>query len=130
MTDLATTEHVMSEQDARILAHINEVQRVSDVLADGRIGSPSEDAHVYFIQRGLDGPVKVGCSANVARRFWELQTASPEPLRIIGLYALGGYQMEARLHRTFAADRLSGEWFRPTQLLLEIASDSIPGGSL
>lgn len=83
-----------------------------------------EDAqHVYFFQRGEDGPIKIGASNDLARRFREIQTGCAEPLRVLGVVVLGGRQMEQRLHTMFAVDRLHGEWFRPTQFLYEVISD-------
>jgi DNA-binding transcriptional MocR family regulator len=39
---------------------------------------------VYFIQRGEDGPIKIGVSADVAGRLRMLQAASREPLVLLG----------------------------------------------
>lgn len=76
--------------------------------------------HLYFI--GADvGPIKIGCSHNPRARLKDLQTASPYRLRILAILEDGGHE-EAAYHKWFAADRLHGEWFDPSEkLLAEIA---------
>lgn len=76
--------------------------------------------HLYFI--GADvGPIKIGCSHNPKARLKDLQTASPYKLRLLAILEDGGHE-EAAYHRWFAADRLHGEWFQPSEkLLAEIA---------
>jgi hypothetical protein len=88
---------------------------------------------VYFIQRGSDGPVKIGKSQNPESRRLLLQQSSPEPLQIIGV-CLGGYPAESQLHRWFAADRLEGEWFERSDALNALLDrlpswDDVTGGS-
>ena len=64
----------------------------------------------YFV-RCASGYVKIGRSCNPEARLRELQAANPEPLVL--LHVIEGDQ-ERRLHRQFAAHRVTGEWFRPT----------------
>ena len=80
---------------------------------------------VYFIQAGVGGPIKIGCSADAASRLATLQVGNPEALRLLAT-APGGFAEEATLHARFAAHRLTGEWFRPTLELLAF----IAGGAL
>lgn len=120
MSKVAT--FVMTETEApsveRLAARVKRC-----VEATARLGRDrSEDAHVYFIQR-TDGPVKIGCAVDVFQRMAALQTASPEPLRLIGVIILGGYSMERYLHQALAQYRLHGEWFAPTELVLDVAYD-------
>lgn len=87
-----------------------------------------EGKHVYFIQAGDDGPVKIGCTQNLKERYAELANGSPLPLTVIGV--IPGYRpTEQHLHKLFAADRLHGEWFRPTAALLALASGRMFLGS-
>ena len=74
---------------------------------------------IYFIQRGSDGPVKVGRAFDVKRRLRALQTSSPEPLRLL-LAISGGAAREAEIHAALAASHLSGEWYRPTPQLFHL----------
>jgi len=77
--------------------------------------------HLYFI--GADvGPIKIGCSHNPKARLKELQTASPYKLRILAILEDGGHE-EAAYHKWFAAHRLHGEWFEPSEKLLAEISD-------
>lgn len=72
---------------------------------------------VYFIQRGNDGPVKIGFAADIAGRVASLQTGCPE--KLVVLAALGGSaHTEKSIHREFADARLGGEWFSPTARLM------------
>ena len=66
---------------------------------------------VYFIQRGLNGPIKIGFTTkNPLERVRALQTGSPERLYL--LFAKAGTEHDERaLHQQFGHDRLMGEWF-------------------
>lgn len=69
--------------------------------------------HVYAISSSEQpAPVKIGKSANVNKRLSQLQTASPVPLRVWWQRETPDPELEAKLHRHFAAQRISGEWFR------------------
>ena len=68
---------------------------------------------LYAISSGPDAPVKLGISSEPLRRLQDLQVASHQPLKIIGVRE-GTLPDEARLHRVLRASRLSGEWFRRT----------------
>ena len=74
---------------------------------------------VYFIQEGgRMGPIKIGFSTNVENRLMTLQTANPNPLKL--LYSLRGTEaQEATLHERFKHLRMSGEWFRCSPELLD-----------
>jgi len=74
---------------------------------------------VYLIQAGDDGPIKIGTSRDPRKRFVELQTASPYPLRVRAIGA-GGRKTERHLHERFAGSRLHGEWFEPVQGIEQI----------
>lgn len=118
MSNLA--EYVMPEDEAPSIERLAARVKLC-IEATARLGRDrTEDAHVYFIQRA-DGPVKIGCAVDVFQRMAALQTASPEPLRLIGVIPLGGYSMERYLHQALAQDRLKGEWFAPTELVLDVA---------
>jgi hypothetical protein len=76
--------------------------------------------HLYFIQCGDGGPIKIGVSFDPFVRLRTLQTAAPYPLQLLHssgpLLDAPGY--EARLHKRYAAIRLHGEWFLPADSLL------------
>ncbi|HEY6015704.1 MAG TPA: GIY-YIG nuclease family protein [Gaiellaceae bacterium] len=84
---------------------------------------PSDAAgFVYFVQRGADGPIKVGFSATPLRRIAQLQTSSAELLHVLATVP-GGPSLERELHALFAKHRLASEWFSPhPQLFLWLAA--------
>lgn len=88
----------------------------------GRIDAAADEeyrrrkSHVYFIQRGESGPVKVGHSKHPHSRIRELQTGCPESLFLRGT-AIGGRALEELIHSELADFRLSGEWFEASAAL-------------
>jgi hypothetical protein len=71
---------------------------------------------VYFIHAEGTDLVKIGWTADIARRFDQLQTASPHPLRLLAVHA-GGREIETLYHRNLQPYRQRGEWFFLTQEL-------------
>ena len=90
-------------------------------LRDG--GGPDERPEtvgdVYFIQGVSGGPIKIGTSEDPYVRMASLQVACHEKLRLLATTA-GGKQREAELHARFAATRVRGEWFGPSDELLAL----------
>lgn len=74
-------------------------------------------SHVYFIQQGESGSIKIGYSKNPAQRLATLQTGHSEPLHMRAM-APGSMAQERALHDRFAHLRVSGEWFRPGEDLV------------
>ena len=68
----------------------------------------------YFIQAVTGGAIKIGKTVDVQLRLKSLQTSSPTKLVCLG--QIDG-DCEENLHERFHADRLNGEWFRPTAAL-------------
>jgi hypothetical protein len=64
---------------------------------------------IYFIQDKQY--VKIGCTDNLDRRIKELQTATPNKLKLL-LVMEGSFDTESTLHFLFASYRYRGEWFR------------------
>lgn len=100
--------------EAALLAHIERAQAIS-----ARVPGDRDFAHVYFIQRGEGGPIKIGASTNVVRRLGELQIAAPESMLLIGVWLMAGWRMERRLQDLHATECLGGEWFAPTETVWE-----------
>ena len=92
-----------------LLAHVRRAQRISS-----RAPGDRDFAHVYFVQRGHGGPIKIGASTNVVRRLGELQIAAPEPMRLVGVWLMAGTRSERALHNLHCDDCLGGEWFAST----------------
>lgn len=77
--------------------------------------------HLYIIQCGENGPLKIGISANVEKRLRGLQSANPYPLRLVHSVRVGVERaalLEQEFHRWFAPYRLTGEWFLPSEPVL------------
>jgi hypothetical protein len=87
--------------------------------ARAEFGSNDQEI-AYFIQ-DEGGPIKIGKTRGSAKeRMHSLQIGNPRRLRLLATTAA---HAEAALHRRFAADSISGEWFRPsTELVAFIAS--------
>lgn len=88
--------------------------------ADAKARAWCARARVYFV-RFKSGdptePIKIGVTANMRARMRVLQTASAYPIEVLATI-VGDDNVEHRLHRKFAADRLNGEWFRPSEALI------------
>lgn len=78
---------------------------------------------VYFIKpKGLEGPIKIGCSFSPDNRRRTLETWSPFALEIIAEVS-GGFHLERQFHALFAQWHERREWFTATpELLAVIAS--------
>ncbi|HTD72233.1 MAG TPA: GIY-YIG nuclease family protein [Steroidobacteraceae bacterium] len=73
---------------------------------------------VYFIQNER-GSVKIGHSANPAKRLASLRVSSPEDLTLIRVIE-GEVTTEGQMHKHFSAHRIRGEWFRFNDEMLTI----------
>lgn len=79
------------------------------------------DAVVYFIQAD-DGPIKVGLSyfQGAEGRVAGLQGSNAHELRLCRVVR-GSSAVERAIHGYFAADRIRGEWFAPSDDLRFVA---------
>lgn len=81
------------------------------------VSPPVGEPHIYFIQAGKDGPIKIGIALNVRQRLNTLQVASAEKLTL--LYSQPGIPaLEKAFHREWAEHHLRGEWFKPARDIL------------
>lgn len=73
-------------------------------------------SHVYFIQAGEHGPIKIGVATDPEHRRQMLQTGNSADLILRAAIPGSGHgalKLERKLHDRFAAGRMQGEWFRP-----------------
>lgn len=77
--------------------------------------------YVYFMQGEYGGPIKIGVAANPETRRNEIQTGNPFVL-VVRKKMIGSYELESKLHKQFAKDRMAGEWFQPTRELCDLAN--------
>lgn len=71
---------------------------------------------VYFVTCREASAVKIGYSVEPAARLPEIQWGCPLPLTLEAVVP-GDHQEEARFHRWFEEDRITGEWFRLTEMI-------------
>ncbi len=95
-----------------------EVASQTPVIRNITSRKTGDGATVYFMQVEPEGPIKIGIAENVQSRLDSIQSASPYPIRVIGVIPRGGIKLERELHRQFKEGRLRGEWFWPTTELL------------
>jgi hypothetical protein len=81
-------------------------------MSSRRRFSPALDAFkVYFIEAVGLNVIKIGYARDIGERIRKLRPGCPAPLRLLGT-APGGLSAEQEFHRTLAAHRIHGEWFR------------------
>lgn len=76
--------------------------------------NPAEMSHIYAIQVGEDGPIKIGVATDPRDRLKALQTAHHRPLRLLGYSVVRkawALQWERKVHARIQKYRLEGEWF-------------------
>jgi hypothetical protein len=88
---------------------VKQKQRIFSV--DGDFSVPYDPLmSVYFIQVGVDGPVKIGSAIDPKRRLCTLQTGHHNKLRLLRTID-GGIDVERGYQQMFDRQRISGEWF-------------------
>ncbi len=85
------------------------------------IGEPWRTG-VYFMRAGRRGAIKIGWTTSLSSRLATLQTGNAEPLEVIG-WMRGGPKLERAMHRLFESHRMTGEWFRPAQEILDFVAE-------
>lgn len=82
----------------------------------GRTEHIPHDGGVYFVAAA--GLVKIGLARSFRRRFIDLQSILPIPLRVLGVVRVSDAgerrALERCLHQRFAAHHQHGEWYAPT----------------
>lgn len=71
--------------------------------------------HLYVVQEGDDGPVKVGIAANAFWRLSELQVGNHRPLKLCAVFEgedkRDVYAFEQHIHSALSPFAIGGEWF-------------------
>ncbi len=89
---------------------------IADTRDQGLFGGTDELRHrpgyVYLV-RAASGLYKIGRAADPGERLRELACGSPDELRLVhAIAAADCVELETRLHRRFALQRVRGEWFQ------------------
>lgn len=81
---------------------------------------------IYLIGATLEigDLVKIGTSVQPLARLKSLQTGCPNKIAILALVP-GGHAFERTLHRRYARERVSGEWFKVSPRLREWALQQV-----
>lgn len=79
---------------------------------------------IYLLQAGPGGPIKIGHTNDLPRRIALLQTGCADTLQLLGAYE-GNPGDERVIHRTLAAHRIRGEWFRPDAEVLACCASRV-----
>lgn len=77
---------------------------------------------VYFVQGDKGGPIKIGHTDNIENRLKQMQTGNPDKLVLLHL-TNGGKNFEDELHERFSKYHYRGEWFHPSQELLDYINE-------
>jgi hypothetical protein len=74
---------------------------------------------VYFFQAPC-GLIKIGRAINPEKRLKDLSSMCPVPLRVLGAFRVADAPAEEHgMHLRFHSYRSHGEWFLPTQEIME-----------
>ena len=105
----------MPTQGRKLLVVKERSHASSATFGVGRLNPPTL---VYFIQQGVNGPIKIGVSGNPEQRLRTLQTANIMDLSLLRTIP-GTKHTEIQWHRRFRHLQVHGEWFHPAPELLE-----------
>ncbi len=83
---------------------------------------PGDIGFVYFIQCENTGPIKIGFTKDIKKRFYGMQTGNPFKLNMLFNYR-ANRQTEEMFHEWFRGVNVRGEWFWPTPKLLEMIEE-------
>lgn len=71
--------------------------------------------HIYVVQEGDGGPIKVGIAANAFWRLFDLQTGNWRKLNLRAVYVGDSknevFLLEQRIHAALGQHAIGGEWF-------------------
>jgi T5orf172 domain len=80
------------------------------------------DSVVYFLRpKGMEGPVKIGCSGMPHVRLEAYLPWSPFPLEIVATVP-GEYALERNIHDCLAASHSHSEWFHATPMVRDLVA--------
>lgn len=104
--------HVFVRSDGGLWGTVGWSDRQDEDIFGNRRGL--DPTSIYFIQSGLDGPIKIGISSDPVFRMTQMQTGMPHTLRLLAFYP-GTRVDEQKLHKQLAKFRIRGEWFQPCE---------------
>ncbi len=108
---------------------LNKSSFFTDINFNWKIEKTEYDDFIYFVQEGHDGPIKIGTTQHLKLRLSSLQTGSARRLKVLGTMR-GGKSLEILLHKQFAEYQVNGEWFQPSQALLDFITKRFGGHNI
>lgn len=72
---------------------------------------------IYFVRNGFDGEIKIGVTTNLKKRLETIQIYCPNEAVLLATLN-GDSKKERELHALFSDFRKRGEWFFPSNKLL------------
>lgn len=101
------------------------VDRMPDAMA-GSVSATRKGRRyvIYFIQAGHDGPIKIGCCRDLKSRLQTIQISCAEKLIVLGVMG-GNKEKEKELHNMFSQYRKIGEWFDPSEELINFTNQLV-----
>lgn len=107
-------EHAMA-----IWVCINETLKAKLAPLD-ELPAPDRLPVVYFIRVG--DRVKIGTTIGLRGRLESIRTMTADEPEVL-LVVPGGHAEERQLHALFIAERVRGEWFRPSERLMQFIAE-------
>lgn len=85
-----------------------------------RIASQLKWSRGVYVIRTMEGPVryKIGFASDRQRRLYGLKSAAPVQVEMVAWIPGASMSFELRLHKVFRRQRLHGEWFNESPVLL------------
>lgn len=107
------------QYDGRFSARASEGERMArEILVEPLFGEqPNSSQCVYFLHAASAGAVKIGYTSHPRARLSSIRGSSAETLDLLLALPCSSMKAESVLHKSFASDRMRGEWFLYTTRL-------------
>jgi hypothetical protein len=112
---------VLSEEQAQALLH--NLLKGGSITAQIKKQQPKHKSVIYFVQGQTTKLIKIGISTNFKERIESIKTLSAEQVITLGLM-WGNRTIEQLLHMRFKQSHEHGEWFRPTEDILQYIKEN------
>lgn len=132
---LQIIDDLINSADPEIVSNLIEIRSVISFCALSTMREvhrcdrvSGENAKIYFLQNG-SGLIKIGFADDVEKRVAQIQPMAGENLSVLCVID-GGRKIETELHKRFSEFRHFGEWFKPSQEIMDFISEAkVSGGA-
>jgi hypothetical protein len=118
---IADTLNVTRERVRQIMEKVG-VQRRHPVRSEKPVGFRDAGRHYVYFAKAGNGLVKIGCSVQPEERLTQIAEWVPYKIELVATIA-GWFDLEAALHKMFAADWSHLEWFRFSPAMERLIDD-------